>query len=330
MNKKQRGFTEGDSIDTRKLVSIICPVHNEVDTLPIFYSRITKVIESVSSRYNFELIFINNRSEDATLDLLKEMQLGDQTIHIFTMSRNFGYQASLQAGMAVMSGDGMVIIDADCEDPPEMIVQFLEKWEEGYDVVYGKRAERHELWVIRKARNIFYHILRLSGDMDIVLYMAEFSLISAHVCEAIADNNNTFPFLRAEIGYAGFAKFGIPYKREKRVAGKTHYNFTSMVTFAIAGLLTSSTFLMRLAGYMFPLLVLTNVALLASWSFMGSEDALQICVVLNLTYIAYLLTIQGTYLARIYKNMLKRPVYIIDKKFTFTSKQWKDKPGKGM
>ncbi|OGW81883.1 MAG: hypothetical protein A3G33_05230 [Omnitrophica bacterium RIFCSPLOWO2_12_FULL_44_17] len=300
----------------RKRISLICPVLNEEATIPIFYDRLQSVLSPLKNQYDFELIFVNNRSSDKTLELLINLRRKDGSIQILTMSRNFGYQASLQAGMAYASGDALIVIDVDCEDPPELIPSFIEKWNEGYDVVYGIRKRRSEMWLIKQCRNLFYHLLRLTSDMDIVLYMAEFALISSVVKNAIINNQNTFPFLRTEIGYSGFERFGIPYKRAARIYGKTHYNLIRMIAFGAAGLLTSSTVLMRWAAYLFPLFVFFNILVFAFYIAAGKIVSFHLLMIVDVLYAIFLLTIQGVYLARVYKNGIGRPIYIIDPKKT--------------
>jgi glycosyltransferase involved in cell wall biosynthesis len=299
----------------RRLISIICPIFNEEQAIPIFYGRLQRAVRGLRDRYDFELLFLNNCSTDSSLAVLKALRENDPSIQIITLSRNFGYQASVQAGLSYATGDGVVVIDVDCEDPPELLPEFITKWQEGYDLVCGIRGNRAEAWMIKKLRNLFYHLLRGTADMDIVLYMAEFALISATVRDAILDNQNSFPFLRAEIGYAGFHRYEFRYDRQSRVAGETHYNLIRMVSFAVAGLLTSSTFLMRLAVYMFPLFVVANIALLT----ISHPAAFRILVALDLMYVAAMITVHGMYIARIYKNGIRRPNYIVDPRNTYIS-----------
>jgi dolichol-phosphate mannosyltransferase len=206
----------------------------------------------------------------------------------------------------------MTVIDVDCEDPPELVGEFLKKWEEGYDVVYGIRKDRPEAWPVKKLRNGFYRILRATADMDIILYMAEFALIGANVRDSIINNKNTFPFLRSEIGYAGFSRYGVMYTRHQRIAGHTHYNLARMSAFAIGGILSSSTFLLRAAAYLWPVLVLLNIALLI----LGGPRSFQVLVAIDLLWVAWLVTVHGLYIARIYKNGIGRPVYIVDRRLT--------------
>ncbi|HWF08027.1 MAG TPA: glycosyltransferase family 2 protein [Bryobacteraceae bacterium] len=298
----------------RKLVSIISAVYNEERAIPIFYDRLQRTLAPHRERFDFEIIFTNNASADATSRIVAELRAKDPSVQLITLSRNFGYQASVQSGLSYAAGDASIVIDADCEDPPEMIPEFLDQWEKGYDVVYGIRHDRPEPWVVKRSRDLFYHVLSASADMEIVLFMAEFALITAEVRRAILVNETSFPFLRAEIGYAGFHRLGISYKREKRVAGKTHYNFTGMAIFATAGILTASTFLLRAAAYAFPVFLLSNAAAwLWDWLHTGGRG-FRFAVTVDLLYVMGMLAILGLYIARIYKNGMRRPNFIVNRK----------------
>lgn len=296
-------------MEKNKTVSIICAVHNEEKTIPLFYSRLQHVIKNLN--YNFELIFTNNRSSDSTLDIIQEIMKTDPSVKVLTFSRNFGYQCSVQAGMTHARGDCIITIDVDCEDPPELIPVFLKKWEEGFDIVYGIRTNRPESKLLISMRNLFYKILKFTSDTDIILNMAEFGLIANYVRDNIINNTNTFPFLRTEIAYSGFKRFGVRYDREKRIAGETHYNFWRMAIFAIGGILSSSTFPFRLAVYLFPFITLFNLLMLILDTNLGG-DIFKYLMVFDAIYLNFLLAMHGIYLARIYKNGLGRPLYIID------------------
>lgn len=306
----------------RKLVSIVSPVYNEEHSIPILYERVQKAIANYRDRFDFEILFTNNASTDATAEIVARIREEDPSVQLLTLSRNFGYQASLQAGLTYAAGDAIVIIDVDCEDPPEMIPEFLHRWEEGYDVVYGIRKDRPEPWLIKQLRALFYHVLSASADMDIILFMSEFSLLTAEVQRAILSNQTSFPFLRSEIGYAGFARFGIPYRRQKRVAGETHYNLLSMTIFAVAGILTASTFLLRVPLYVFPLLAFGNAGLIIRDVVYGGTAGLRLAVVFDLIYIIGLLNVFGLYLARIYKNGMRRPNFIVNRKASLLNREF--------
>ncbi len=296
----------------RRLVSIVCPVFNEEVSLPIFYERVQKALAPLRGSYDFELIFTNNRSTDATLTVLGELRERDGEVQFLTFSRNFGYQASLLAGIQPAAGEAVIIIDVDCEDPPELIPAFLDSWEQGYDVVYGRRDKRHEPKWLHLIRKGFYRLNRLVADSDIILDMAEFFLITPPVRDAIVANASTFPFLRSEVAFVGFSITGIPYERQKRAAGESHYNLLSATRFAIGGILSSTTLPLRLAAYLFfPLAVLDGVLLALSIG-AGRPGAFQLLMASNFLYLTFFVAALCIYQARIYKNVVQRPRYIVD------------------
>jgi dolichol-phosphate mannosyltransferase len=301
----------------RPSVSIICPVHNEQESVRVFYSRVQTAIAPLRKSYDFEIIFVNDSSTDKTLEIIQRIREKDKSIHVITLARNFGYQAAVLAGMKYAHGEGVFTIDVDCEDPPELIPEFIAKWEEGYDVVYGLREGRPESRLVIRLRKLFYRSLKIMADSDIVLDMAEFSLISSHVRDIIVNNQNTFPFLRAEIGYVGFLRVGIKYDRQVRVGGKSHYNFWRMAVFAGGGILTSSTFPMRAAFYFLPLFVLVNLVVLILAIIWSSTELFRILIGLDVVYGISLVTVYGLYIARIYKNSMARPVFVIDWKHSY-------------
>lgn len=260
---------------------------------------------------HFEIIFINNASSDGSLEKLKELILKKQnneqiTFKVISFSRNFGYQKSLLAGYSHSNGDASIVIDTDLEDPPELISDFIDGWNKGFEVVYGKRVDRQENWMIKKMRDNFYKILSLTADFKINDQMAEFCLISRRVRENIIKINPTFTFFRSEIAFLGLKTFGIDYKREKRVAGETKYNILTMFEFAITGFLTSSTFFLRLFGYGLPLILAFN---LVFFYFYKINNFL---IVFNIIYIIFNLSVLSLYVARLYQISTKRPPYIID------------------
>ena len=301
----------------KKLLSIICPVYNEQDNIKMFYERIRKVKEPLNDRYEFEIIFTNNRSTDNSYNIICDLHRLDKCVQLLTFSRNFGYQASILGGLLYARGDASVVIDVDCEDPPELIWQFIKKWEEGYDVVYGIRKKRQESEVIQWMRNLFYWILHRFGDYEVVMNMAEFSLITRNVRREILNNKSTFPFLRTEIGYSGFRRIGIDYVRQSRRHGKTHYNFLGMAAFAIGGILSSSTFFLRLSAFIGMFLLPANLILLFLDLTEKYSKAFEILVTLDLMYLVFFMAVLSIYSARIYKDGVQRPIFIVDWKYSF-------------
>lgn len=299
-----------------QLITVICPVRNEEKVIPIFFDRILPVINELSGQYRVNLLFINNASTDATYQAIVDLKEKNHFVYVITLSRNFGYQRSLECGLHNAQGDLIVFIDVDCEDPPEMILEFVRHHEQGYDLVYGERVDREEIHIIKWIRKLFYHIVRYVADEDIILYMAEFSLMTSEVRDAVIQSRDSFPFIRSSIARVGFNRIGIPYKRHRRVAGKTHYNLINMTIFAIAGILSSTTLPLRLPIYFFPFwLVLT--ALLGTAQIMtGSPWFLLANAISTCAYIGGTVAFTALYMARAYKNGLQRPNYVIHKRYT--------------
>lgn len=299
-------------MESRHLISIICPVFNEEATVPLFYERLQGALTPLRNSYDFELIFTNNRSVDGTLRELETLRRRDPEVQFLTFSRNFGYQASILAGIQHARGDAVMIIDVDCEDPPEMLPVFLQHWKNGFDVVYGRRDKREEPLAMQLARKAFYRLNRLVADSDIILDMAEFFLISAAVRDAVLANASTFPFLRSEVAYVGFELKPVPYQRQRRVAGESHYNLIGATKFAIGGILSSSTLPLRLAAYLLPLVAIVNLILIALAYRAGRLGPFELFVVVSVAYLSVFVASLGLYQARIYKNVVHRPLYVVD------------------
>lgn len=296
------------------VVTVICPVFNEETTIPLFFERISRVFEKVKTEVKATLLFVDNGSRDRTPDIIRELCTLHPNVYSIVLSRNFGYQCSVECGLTHARGDFFVVIDVDCEDPPELILEFLKHQREGYDIVYGERLDRPEGLILKSMRKVFYRLTRSIADDNFILDMAEFSLITKEVRDAITRDNNSFPFIRASIGRVGFRRKNVPYKREARIAGETHYNLWRMTVFAIAGILSSSTFALRLPAYLFPFWALLIVSLTGIGFAMGPHGYLPILLLISLAgfgFCGFTLACIGIYLARVYKNGLQRPNVII-------------------
>jgi dolichol-phosphate mannosyltransferase len=306
--------------DTKKLVTIVCPVFNEEKAVPLFYARLVKALAPLEAKVRFEILFVNNRSTDGTEAEVMKLREGDPRVQLLTMSRNYGYQASISAGMRHASGDASVNIDVDCEDPPELIPQFIERWLAGADIAYGIRARREEFVLMHLARKFFYRLTKKVSEHDIVLDMAEFFLIDRRVKEHVLSTRSTFPFVRGQVGYVGFKREGIAYKREKRIIGETHYNLISAIRFGVAGILSSSTWPLRVLAYvgvsLFALdLVMSLVFVLAAS--VPLETLMRFFaagVAFHLGWIVLALGTVGMYLARVYKDTIGLPLYVGDQR----------------
>ncbi len=295
------------------LITILCPVYNEDRVVPLFFERIQPVMEKLSGRYAVHLLFLNNASRDRTAQQIEEIREVWPSTYLITMSRNVGYHASLECGLRNAAGDLFVFIDVDCEDPPEMILEFVEKYEQGNDIVYGERVDRHESKAMKRARKFFYRLLRAVADEEILLDMAEFSLFTKEVRDAILDENTSFPFLRASIARVGFRRAAIPFKRQKRIAGSTHYNLIRMSIFAVAGILSASTLFLRLPIYLLPIWLLGLLILGMGYVSTHSPWLVVAAFLLFAGYIGTTMAFTAMCAARTYKNGLHRPNAIIDR-----------------
>ena len=300
----------GDSQACRS-IQVICPVYNEEQSLQYFYERLRAVREKIAGNYQLDLTFVNNASVDRTAELIQQIRAADPTVQVITHSRNFGYQASVLSGLTNLQGDAYIIIDADCEDPPELIPDFIEKWQEGYDLVYGDRKWRSENTAIATARRIFYRLTRKIANSDFIIDMAEFSLFSRRMRDQVISHRSTFPFVRSDLAYAGFRRFGIPYKREPRRYGATHYNVLRMAAFALSGILSASTFPLRAIAYGgIPLVGVDVIAALLQM--LGVTTPLPALALVNLAFVCFSLVAISLYVARISKDVIGRPVFIVD------------------
>jgi len=302
--------------DAMTVLAILCPVYNEEAVLALFFERLRPVLEGLSGRYECRLVFLNNASSDGTLAKVEAVRAAWAETYVISMSRNVGYQASLECGVRRVEADVYVVIDVDCEDPPEMIPEFVRKYEEGFDIAYGERVDRPEPRAIKAGRKFFYRLLRVIADEDIVLDMAEFSLFSREVRDAVIEDASSFPFLRGSIARVGFRRAAIPFTWQKRIAGVTHYNLVGMTIFAVAGLLASSTLLLRLPVYVLPFWLVV-LCMLGVWGVAGhSAWAVFLGCLVFAGYVGGTISFIALYVARAYKNGLRRPNAVIDRKLS--------------
>lgn len=293
---------------------VIVPARNERLNIPYFYERASAALKSLDLDWN--IVFVNNASEDDSLEQMLKLRASDPRVKIITLSRDFGYHAALIAGLSQVESDYYGIVDVDCEDPPELLVEFYKALKGGAQVAYGVRSNRDEPRLITFGRKLFYLANRRVADSEIVMWMGEFSMMTKQVRDAILAPSTTFPFLRAEMGYVGFRRVGIPYLRGKRASGRSHYNFFRMAKFAIAGILSSTTFPLRLVLYLAAFLAVafpvTALALRLTFA-----DAARLAAIVALYFLLVSVPFIALYLARAYKNGVARPVFLVDRSETF-------------
>jgi dolichol-phosphate mannosyltransferase len=295
----------------KKKISIICPVFNEENCIPPFFDRI-KIIKDKLIDYEIKLIFSNNCSTDRTYEILKDLCNNNEWVNLITYTRNFGYQSSVYGALKETKSDLYFIVDVDLQDPPELLFDLLDKHEkENYKVVFGERSNRNEKFIIKFCRDIYYRILKKIADQDFQVDMAEYFLITDEVKEIILKTSTSNIFLRNEVAYSGYKRIGIPYKREKRVLGEGEgESLLYMILFGFKGIISSSTFPLRIIFYAFIPMIIINIF------FILSVFSMKLTIGLNLIYFVYAFAFISIYIARVYKDTMSRPIYIVDKEKT--------------
>lgn len=298
--------------------SVVVPVFNEEQVVLESYKRLKQVMDSTGESY--EIIFVNDGSRDKTVFIISQICEKDKNIKLISFSRNFGHQVAITAGMNHSSGKAVVVIDADLQDPPEVIPEMLEKWKEGYDVVYGKRVKRHgESFFKKLTAKMFYRLLKKMTDVDIPVDTGDFRLIDRKVCDALKQINEKNRYVRGLISWLGFKQTGVEFVRDKRFAGETKYPLKKMLKFAFDAITSFSYKPLKLASYAGMLLSLCSFlylmiviiqALFTNSTQPGWASAMAVSLFFN-GIVLVILGIIGEYIGRIYDEAKGRPLYVV-------------------
>jgi len=238
--------------------SIIVPVFNEEEVIQQTYQRLITVMDSSDAPY--ELLFINDGSKDRTEEILIEIGITDARVKLINFSRNFGHQVAISAGIDYAQGEAVVIIDADLQDPPELILDMIEKWMEGYEVVYAKRLSRKgESFFKKQSASLFYRTLRSMTDIDIPLDTGDFRLMDRKVVQQMKGLREKNRFVRGMASWVGFRQTAIEYERDERAAGETKYPLKRMLKLSMDGITSFSYKPLKLASYAGGLLAITGL-----------------------------------------------------------------------
>jgi dolichol-phosphate mannosyltransferase len=300
---------------TRRALNVIVVVWNDSEQIPAFYDRARATLERLAD-VEWRLVFVNNASGDDTLARLLDLRASDDRVKIVTLSRNFGYHAGLIAGLSTTAADLYAMVDVDCEDPPELLADLYDRIRGGSQLAYGVRSDRDEAWLMTQGRRLFYIVNSLLADSAMVMWMGEFSMMTRQVRDAIIAAQTTFPFLRAEMSYVGFQPVGLPYRRARRGLGRSHYSAWRLMQFAVAGILSGTTFPLRFVLY---LSVVLGAALpvAAVGLRLSLDDVARIAVVAAFYHLLLTTSIISLYLARTYRNVVARPVFVVDQSRTY-------------
>jgi polyisoprenyl-phosphate glycosyltransferase len=231
------------------LYSIVIPVYNEAEVLPALYDRLTRVLEALIEPY--EIIFVDDGSQDDSPLVLRDLQARDERVKFLSFSRNFGHQIAITAGLDYSSGQAAVVMDADLQDPPEVIPRLIEQWRKGYDIVFALRAERQGGGLFKRATAaIFYRLFRRMTATEIPLDAGDFRLMSQRAVEVLQSLRERNRFIRGLAGWVGFPQTSVSFVRDVRQAGETKYSLKKMLRFALNGLMSFSLVPLQLASYL--------------------------------------------------------------------------------
>lgn len=306
-----------------KKVSLVIPMYFEEKVVDECYKRTTEVLEKIDN-YEYEIIFINDGSKDKTLQLLEIIASRDENVKIISFSRNFGHQAAVTAGLKEVTGDAIVIIDADLQDPPELIPEMLKLWEQGNEVIYGKRKSRKGESVFKlMTAKMFYKTLNALSDVEIPQDTGDFRLVDRKVVDTINSLPEHNKFLRGLFSWVGYKQYAFEYERKERFAGETKYPLKKMLKLATDGIISFSTKPIKLVGVLGVISIVISMIILiyALISYIFKLNQLSAGWTSTMVAITFFAGVQlvslwviSEYIGRIYDESKGRPQYIIDKK----------------
>ena len=310
-----------------KKISLVIPMYYEEEVANECYNKVSKVLKGLEEKYDYEIIFVNDGSKDKTLEILEEIAKKDEKVKIISFSRNFGHQAAVTAGLKEVTGDAIVIIDADLQDPPELIPEMLELWEQGNEVIYGKRKTRkgESAFKLLTAK-MFYKTLNALSDVEIPKDTGDFRLVDRKVVDVINSLPEHNKFLRGLFSWVGFKQKAYEYERQERFAGKTKYPLKKMLKLASDGIISFSSKPIKLVGALGILSIFISIIILIyaliSYIFkLNDLSAGWTSIMVAITFFAGVqllsLWVISEYIGRIYDEAKGRPQYIIDKKMNF-------------
>lgn len=321
---RTEGRAAGDiSLDSspnpRRMVSYVLPVFNEQDGLRLFHQRLTAGTELLS-RFDFEFVYVNDGSADDSLTVLRELAETDPRVSVVDLSRNFGHQMAITAGIDHAAGDAVIVMDTDLQDPPEVSIDLIAEWERGADIVYAQRRTRKDPTVKRLTAHLYYRLLRRFADVDIPVDTGDFRLMDRRAADVLRRARESNRFVRGLVSWMGFKQTAVPFDRDARVSGQTNYPMSKMIGLAVDGITSFSAAPLRIITRLgFCTVVMSTLGILYAmtmrvffpqvsvpgWTllmvvmwFLGGVQMLSLGVI-------------GEYVGRIYKQTQDRPLYVV-------------------
>ena len=310
-----------------KKISIVTPCYNEEDNIPDVYFQVKQIFDRLE-QYDYEHIFIDNASKDKTVKILKELAKEDKRVKIIINCRNFGPSRSIYYGLLQTCGDSVVLLPADLQEPPELVPEFIQKWEEGYTVVKGVKTSSEEDFLMYFLRGIYYSLIRRISEIELTSHFIGFGLYDKKVIETLREINDPYPYFRGLIEELGFYSIKIEYEQKKRKKGKSSYNFFRYFDEAMLGITSHSRIPLRIAtilGFIMSFLSLMIaigylIAKLAFWQvFPVGIAPVTIGLFLLASVQLFFIGIIGEYIGLMHLRMLKRPLVVERERINFNS-----------
>ncbi len=309
-----------------KTISILVPTYNEEDNIPLVYHRVVAVMEDKLPQYLFEVVFVDNASTDRSRALIQELCAKDKRIKAIFNAKNFGYSRSHFYGLTQMTGDAVMLVHADLQNPPELIPQFVEKWEQGAKVIIGIKNKSRENGFVYFVRGIYYKIMKHMSEVEQIEHFTDFELLDKSFIQVLRDIDDPVPYLRGIVSELGFGMEKIYYTQDKREHGKSYANFFKLYDFAMLGITSYSKTLMRMAtfvgaglgGICFIVALVTLIKKLLDWnSFSAGAAAATIGVFFLGAVQIFFIGILGEYILSINSRVIRRPLVIEEKRINF-------------
>lgn len=302
----------------RPALSLVLPIYNEEPVIPELSKRLAALLEQIE--LEVEVVFVNDGSRDRSFEMLRELASTIPSYRVLSFSRNFGHQAAITAGVDYASGEAVVVMDADLQDPPEVVLEMVARWQEGYDVVYARRRSREgESWFKLVTAKLFYRIFASMVPIDVPLDTGDFRLMSRRVVRELRELRETHRFVRGIVSWVGFKQIAVLYDRPARFAGETKYPLLKMIRFAIDGITSFSVTPLRLSTYVgfatgifgFGVGVWATLCKLVYHDTVQGWTALVVLISIVSSVQFLMIGIVGEYVGRVYEQVKQRPIYIV-------------------
>ena len=308
-------------MENKKLITILVPAYNEQEVLHLLYDRLEKLMNE-NTNYDFEILLVNDGSKDKTLDIIKNMRLHDNRVCYLNLSRNYGKETAMIAGLDYSKGDAVIIIDADLQDPPELIPEMIKYWEQGYDDVYAKRRSRKgETWLKKFTSKMYYKTLQSVTKIEIQKDTGDFRLLDRRCVEALKQIRESQRYTKGLFSWIGYNKKEILYDRDPRAAGQTKWNYKKLIDLSIDGLTSFTTaplrwsaiigILISIIGFIYMLTIIIKT-IISGVDVPGYASTMVVILFIGGIQLIFLGVI-GEYLGRAFYETKNRPIYFVDR-----------------